>query len=276
MKKLTILASLFIFTFLTAHNSFAGGPWAIGKDKGFVQFGATFLNYSKAYNGSGSNNSIGTEITDNTFQLYTEYGLSDRFTLKSSLPFKSLENSTGSVTLSGLGNWVVGGKYLLVNKKVKLSFGSDFSLPTVSVKDNNGLRTGYEALGVTPYLSVGGGKQNLYAFVETGVNFNTSGYSTNFMTTAEVGFAPINGLWVAAFTDVRQSFEDGDFQETDAPEYAISNLYVNDQSYVVSGVKLAYEYKNKFGINASRVFSISSAENVAGALPFNVGVYAKW
>ncbi len=275
-SKSPFLIALAVVFFLVPFSSFAGGPWAIGKKKGFLQAGFTSLKYDRAYNSEGKSNSIGTEITDNTFQIYSEYGISEKLTLKTILPFKLLENSLVSENLNGLGNWIIGGKYLLVDKKLKFSGGVDISLPTAQEDVLSGLRTGYDALGITPYFSLGSGKQNLYGFVEGGVNLNSNEYSSNFVANLEVGYAPVKNLWIAGFSDVRQSFENGDFQNTDNLTFTVSNLYVNDQSYAVGGFKIAYAHKDKFGVNFSRVFVIASAENVAASLPFNAGVFLKW
>ena len=168
MKKIALVYLLTIGFLFVAHQSKAGGPWVLGKKKGFAQIGATFLNYSSVYNSEGVSNGIGFEVTDNTFQLFTEYGISDKMNVKLILPFKSLEAQSGaaSESLSGLGNVTIGVKRLLVDKSFKFSGGLDVSMNTIQSESSAGLRTGYDAFGVTPYLSVGTSKGKFYVFAE--------------------------------------------------------------------------------------------------------------
>lgn len=274
-KKLTFLA------FFIASYSFSQNAWT--KKKGEIYSQISFTSISD-YGNIFGNPDYNTErfVTDNTLQLYGEYGLTDKSTLLLSVPLKF--NETGNLTNTGtqfttadsqtaLGNIEIGFRQQLYNKKWVISSQLNIEANTSSYDNATGIRTGYEAWTFTPTISVGRSFNWVYAQAFTGVNLRTNNYSSNLRFGAELGIKPVKPIWVIAFIDVVKSFENGD---TELPlNNALTALYVNDQEYFAYGLKGIGEITKKFGatIGFGGAFS---GNNVAKKAAVTFGVYHKF
>ena len=100
-------AILLLLTSIT----FAQSPWTREKGKTYLQLGFTSLSYN-SFQLDGKKVDIAGRVSDQTFQIYSEYGISKNLEAQVILPYKSIlvENSVSSSTtnLSGLGNITVG------------------------------------------------------------------------------------------------------------------------------------------------------------------------
>ena len=118
MKKiylLVVLASLCI-------QSQAGGPWASGKNKGYMQLGYTSIAYQNVFNATGGIDSFASQVNDRTLQFYGEYGLNERLDVRVILPFAMQnmdskgDSNISNGSLSALGNITIGLNYALKTK----------------------------------------------------------------------------------------------------------------------------------------------------------------
>jgi hypothetical protein len=271
MKKIFSI----ILTFISI-SAIAGGPWVPGAKKGYVQIGWSGINYNKVML-DGVNTDVGQTISDYTFQLYGEQGLGERGLLKVVLPYKMIA-SNNAQSLSGLGNVIVGGKYLLVDKAFKASFGVDLQTGANKKDDKIGFRTGYEALTILPYVSFGQGFNKAYVSADLGYGLMSNNYSNFLKVNAEIGYRVLPKLYTVLTLDVRNPMKNGSFGSNSTAEakYIKNGLYVNDQMFAGIGLKLNYEVKqDKFGINLSGLGALSM-NNVSAAPALNAGFYLKY
>jgi len=274
-KKLTILV------FFIASYSFSQNAWTKKKSEVYSQISFTTIS---DYGNIFGNPDYNTErfITDNTLQLYGEYGLTDKSTLVLSIPIKF--NETGRLTGMGsqfttadskavLGNIEIGFRRQFYKKKWVVSGQLNLEGNTNSYSNASGIRTGYDAWTLTPTISIGRSFNWIYFQGFTGVNLRSNNYSSNFRFGAEVGIKPIKPIWIIGFVDVVKSFENGNVK---LPiNNLLTGLYVNDQEYSAYGLKAIGEVTKKFGatIGFGGAFS---GNNVAKKAAVTFGVYHKF
>ena len=274
MKKLSILLLLLSF------NLLAQSPWTKKKKEGYVQLSFTTIpNYSKLYGGNMA--IIPRKITDNTLQLYSEFGLSDKTTLIASVPLKMV--NTGELTVpftalaeeskTSLGNIQVGVKHNFYNKKWLLTGQLTIEANTGSSNAASGLRTGYDAWSFTPLFIAGRGFDKWYIQAFTGFDIRTNNYSSNYKLGGEIGYKTLDWLWIAGFLDGVASLNNGDITFT--TENLTTGLYVNNQSYAGFGLKFIGEINDNFGANIG-LGGAFSGKNVAKAPAISFGVYHKF
>ena len=86
MKNLTKILFLFI-----SISAFSQGPWTQEKGKFYTQLSFTTIpSYSELF--GNPDYEISGKITDNTIQLYGEYGISDKTTLIVNVPYKVIKH----------------------------------------------------------------------------------------------------------------------------------------------------------------------------------------
>jgi hypothetical protein len=171
MNKIVYLRfhSLVLLIFAVAlislsNTSFAGGGWTRDKGKGFAQIGFNNITYTTTYldDGSlGTTDNLTREITDQTLQLYAEYGLTNNITLLLNAPYKLTEakkigaSPRPEGSLNGVGNISVGGKYGILKGKINLAATLRYDAQTAKADELTGLRTGYDASVIAPGVAIG-------------------------------------------------------------------------------------------------------------------------
>ena len=287
MNHLQLRKSSFILiiSLLAFTSAFSQSPWTQKKGEAYTQFGfSTIPNYSSLF--GDPNFDTERSITDNTFQLYGEYGVSDKTTLLLNVPFKNISTSdltnpsptsvpiTQEETVSSLGNITAGVRHNFYNNKWLISGQLDIELNTGSYQELSGIRTGYDAFTFRPLISAGRGFDKFYVQAFTGLDLRTNDYSSNFKIGGEAGAKVLNRVWVVGFLDIVQSFENGDF--VPPAENILTGLYVNDQEFFGYGLKAIVEATPKFGVIASFGSVLSDANNnVPREAAYNFGLYYK-
>lgn len=279
MKYLTKL--LFIFISISA---FSQSPWIQKKGKAFTQLSFTTIpNYNTLF--GNPDYTTQRQITDNTLQLYSEYGVSDKTTFILNLPLKLIEvgelsdpNSlvlptTSAGNTTSLGNLELGIKHNFYNKNWLISGQLSLEANTGSFDNATGIRTGYDAWTVTPLLLAGKsfGKAYLQTFV--GANLRTNDYSSNFKIGGELGYKITKSIWLVGFLDIVKSLENGDVVLPN--NNLATGLYVNDQEYGAFGLKGIAEFANNYGVTAS-FGGAFFGNNVAKQAALNFGFYRKF
>ena len=268
---------------LVSISTFSQGPWTKEKGKFYIQFSfSTIPSYDELFGDPDYN--IAGEISDNTFQFYGEYGISDKTTLIVNLPIKSISFNQNVVCVTtpcndiehsetSLGNLEIGLKHNFYKKDWLLSGQFSVEANTGSFDENSGIRTGYDAFTFTPLFLAGKsfGKSYLQTFV--GSKIRTNNYSSNFKIGGEYGTKITKSIWLVGFIDIEKSFKNGDI------ELPVSNLatglYVNDQEYGVLGVKAIGEFSDSFGMTASLPAAFFG-NNVAKQVALSFGIYKKF
>lgn len=277
------LVPLIIIVLFVSYTTIAQSPWTQKKGEFYTQFGfSTIPNYTGIFGDPDYNTE--RKITDNTFQLYGEYGLSDKTTLLLNVPFKSISSGdlskpeeaeivlTEEKSVSSFGNIEIGAKHNFFNKKWLISGQFNIELNTSSYDEVSGLRSGYDAFTFTPLVNVGRGFDKFYVQAFTGFALRTNDYSSNFKIGAEAGAKLLNRIWIIGFLDIITSFENGDF--IPPVENTLTGLYVNDQEYSAYGLKAIGEITPDFGVIAG-FGGAFSGNNVAKQAAYNFGLYYK-
>lgn len=291
-RPFTLIVMLVVLFQATAE---AGGPWPRKKKSGYAQLGFTYLNYGGLYNHEGKTTALRRNVLDFTSQLYLEYGITDRLTLTSNLPFKYVRSSESiantdstyfrdtvpSGELFGLSNVMFGLKYNIIKKRVLFSAGLNAEANVAKYDSLTTLRTGPSAWVFHPYLSVGttfwGGR--VYTLLDVGYRWRLNNYSDEADLNFELGFSWNYSTYFIFSLAGRMSIKEGDFDNTVTPlnpngRDLHTNLYPNNQQYLGYGVKFIQKIKNKVHINAA--VYLGFGEMVAAAPSYNFGVAYEW
>jgi hypothetical protein len=279
MKNIAKLLFLFI-----SISAFSQGPWTQEKGKFYTQLSFTTIpSYNELF--GDPDYSISGKITDNTMQLYGEYGLSDNSTLIVNIPYKLINhNELVNPCLVGpcpeytnkensLGNIEIGLKHNFYKKTWLLSGQLSMEANTGSFDDNSGIRTGYDAFTFSPLFIAGRSFSKSYLQTFIGTKIRTNNYSSNFKIGGEYGGKISKNIWLIGFLDIEKSFKNGDI-ELPASNLA-TGLYVNDQEYGVLGIKAIGEFSDNFGVTASLPAAFFG-NNVAKQVALSFGVYKKF
>ena len=275
MKKFIL-----VLVVLVSGNLIAQSAWTQKKGKTYTQLSySTISDYDRLFGEPDYNTE--RKITDNTIQLYGEYGLTDKTTLLLNLPLKLIKTGdqvfntvpvTTATNKTALGNIEIGIKHLLYNKAFTLSGQLSIEANTSTFDDNSGIRTGYDAWSFTPTLNAGKSFGKMYAQAFVGGNIRTNDYSSNFKFGAEYGIKFIKRIWVIGYLDFVSSFNNGDIILPESN--LLTGLYVNNQEYSAYGVKGIVEINENFGASAG-FGGAFSGNNVARQAAISFGLYHK-
>ncbi len=274
-----LLATLGVVT-----NGHAQSPWVRSKAGFYLQAAwQTIPRYETLYSTTGKEQALDRRLTENTLQLYGEYGITRHTTLVVSLPYRFqkagqfLENTplpqTSAGTLSGLGNASLGLRHSILRGQWPLTGFLRVDLPVNRYNNNSGLRTGYRALTVLPMLSTGNGFAKSYWFAYAGYALRTRNYNAYTNAGVEAGYH-FRKIWTIAFSElVLPTPSDRE------PDLSTNNgrtgLYVNDQGYWSLGLKGIFEIHRFWGVTAS-VAGAGWGQLVPQRPAFGLGGYFKW
>lgn len=280
MKNFTKLI-VFLFTV----NAFAQSPWPQKKGKAYTQVSfTTIANYDAIF--SDSNQNLFGTYTDNTIQIFEEYGLSDKTSLLVNVPIKLISvtdfedpridcggDCGKDYTNNTLGNISLGVKHNFYNKNWLFSGQLSVEANTSSFDAVSGIRTGYDAWSFTPLLLAGKSFDKTYIQAFIGADIRTNDYSSNFKIGGELGRKITKKIWLIGFVDISKSLENGDVVLP--VQQNLTGLYVNDQEYGSFGFKGIGEINDKFGVTAG-FGGAFFGNNVAKQAALTFGVYHKF
>lgn len=269
-----------IIALLSSGILFAQSPWTQEKGKFYSQLSfSTISNYDEVFGDPEYNTD--REVTDNTLQLYGEYGLTSKTTLLLNLPVKLIStgdavNGNAFITedsKTAFGNIAFGVKHQFYKKKWIVSGQLNVEANTGTFESASGIRTGQDAWTFTPTINIGRSFDQFYIQAFTGIDVKTNNYSNNFKIGGEIGTKVHSKIWLIGFLDIVNSFNDGDVA---IPlNNAATALYVNNQEYTAFGLKAIGEINQSFGgvLSFGGAFS---GNNVAKQAALTVGVYHKF
>lgn len=248
----------------------AQGPWTKNKGEAYLQLAGSGI-FFKTIRIDGEKIKLNERYSDITLQYYMEYGISNRLEWLLILPYKCLyadKNPPNSV--SNPGNATLGLKYLLSGKTWKWSAGIQFAPKTSSFDEKTGFSTGFNAVMVLPYITVGSSTDRWYYFGNIGYAYLDNSYSDFLHVNIETGYKYADKGHLIIAVDTRNILNKEEAFLTDTKQ---SVFYMDRQNYIGIGLKWNYEFKkDRFGINAS-VFGGINNNNVALAPSYNSGVY---
>lgn len=277
MKHSTLLLSLFFTSTFLAQS-----PWTQEKGRFFTNLSySTISNYNTLF-GDPDYHTERT-ISDRTFQLYGEYGLSEKTSIIFSIPLKSIETGastfappylpiTTANTETSFGNIKLGIKHNFYNDGWVLSGQFNIDTNTGKYDVSSGIRTGYDAWSFTPLFLAGKsfGKNFFQSFI--GADIRTNDYSSNFKIGGEFGRKITQNIWLIGFLDVSKSFNNGNVVLPQ--ENLFTGLYVNNQEWVAYGLKGILEFCD-FGLTAG-IGSAFSGNNVPKKVAFSFGIFNRF
>ena len=266
LKTSITLIFILCFCFFTQAQS----PWTKEKGKAYIQLGASGIFFNKARI-DGNKVKLGTNFSDITTQVYAEYGITSKLETQLVLPYKFLY-ANDNRSYNNFGNITLGLKYLLSDKKWKVSTGVQYTPKTSDFDSETGFSTGFNAHTILPYITFGSSKGKWYYYGNVGYGFLTNNYSDFLRINIEAGykFSPKGHLIFVIDTRNIIKKEAAFFEDTQQ-----SIFYLDRQNYYGIGLKVNYEFKkDKFGVNTS-IFGGIDNDNVALAPSYNLGVYVK-
>lgn len=281
----TFFISIFLFNI-----SYSQSAWTKEKNSGYFQLQYnTIPTYDEVFQESGDESLFPyRELTQMSFNLYGEYGITDKTTLIGHIPFKIMksgdlnENIAWNLidipyvpeekSLTGLGNIELGVRQQLYSKSIVVSAQLNVELNTSSFHEESGVRTGYDAYSFIPTLNVGKGWDKYYVQGFTGAALRTNDYFQSFKIGGEFGYKVHKNLWAIGFIDGLITIDEGSksIPITDMYTY----MYVNDQEYMAYGLKLNYSKDDRFGFNFG-FGGAFSAKRVAKMASLAIGVFSK-
>lgn len=263
---------------------YAQSPWTRSRAGFYVQAAwQTIPPYASLYSESGQTQPLDRRLTENTFQLYGEYGLHRHTTVVVSLPVRFqragrfLGNTSQPLTdtgaLTGLGNISLGLRQSLLRGRWPLTGTIRVEAPVNNYNDNAGLRTGYNAFTFQSILSTGRRFSRFYWFIYAGSAIRSNGYSFYANAGAEAGYR-FGKLWAIAFTEVVVPAPDDS-----KPALRVNNLrtglYVDDQEYWSFGLKGLYQVHRFWGLHASGA-GAGWGRLVPRRPALSLGAYFRW
>ncbi len=295
-----MIRSLISLLIYLSFNSLLGqSAWVQPKGKTYLQFSATgIFNYDSQFLDGTEEYKLHTEGTDLTFQLYSEYGLTEKTTLFAMLPLKYLDfketdikalisdlsNPSGVIydsgyiqlakggQLVGLSNIEIGLRRLFHKKNFSITGQLSVMANSIKVDANKGLRTGYDAMIVKPGISIGYGKAAYFSQGFLGYEYFNNDYSDRIKVYLEAGIKFKKKFWLIGYMDLLTSLENGDRSEF---SLVWAGLYLNDQEYIGLGLKFIYEIKDNIGITFNSGGAIS-ANHLPKAPAITFGSFIKF
>jgi hypothetical protein len=247
MKKILFFLAL---GFLS-QNAISQQAWTRNKGSYYAQIGFTPDNYDGFIpNNGGKTLEINRKVQKHTADAYIEYGITNKLMVTSSIPFILAKSKWTNVTklaeipdgsLNGFSNIEVGLTYNLLNKNgFVLSGKLNTALPTATIKETVGLRTGNDAMSFEPSLLAGYGHSKFFASADIGFGFRSNNYSNQSLVNAQIGkfFGKKKRLLLILNAVNRVSQKNGSYQDGNNKYTA---FFLNDLTYLVIGLKAGYK-----------------------------------
>ena len=271
MRNQFIILALIAVQFVSAQS-----PWTKEKGKAYVQLGYTGLFYDKMIF-DNKEVTLNENYKDNTLQLYSEYGITNKLEAQLIIPFKIVgyTSKVGAISenLSGIGNISLGLKYKIHDKKWKLSTGLLFTANSIKKEEEKNLTTGLNANTLLPYITLGSSNGKWYYFAKLGYGYMDNEYSDFLNGTLELGYEIIKNGHLILVLDSRNVISKEKAFENEPNQWP---SYLDRQEYLAFGIKGNYEFKEvDLGVNFA-VYGATAIDNSPLAPTLNVGIYKKF
>lgn len=280
-----------VFFFLAISSLSAQSPWLPSKGGYFFQLSYSNIpEYSRLFNLEYEDFQTPRFAVDNTIQFYGEYGISDKFSLLVSIPYKMLQsrdinpkyfNDVNDIpeaaTVNAMGNVQLSMKYNLLQSTWVSALQLKVELPANASKgEPSGLYPGYDAYAFIPSASIGRGWNRFYFYYYLSVIARTNNFDEKLDTGIEGGWLAFKNFWLIAHFNIIKSFNNT--SKTPWPSEKQYGLYTARQEYTAYGLKFIYEISLK---NDQKIGFIAQAAGstwgfmVAKSPYLGLGVYLK-
>ncbi len=259
---------VFIVLVFICFQAIAGGPWAEGKKKGYVEASSLFT--------------IGSTVTDHTHQIYAEIGVLEKLSLKTIIPFKYISTPEDlgpdfiQGSLFGISNVLLGAKYEVFKKKAVMSVGLDVSFQTIKENDQLGMRSGFKKFTFIPIYSIGFGMEKFYTYAEIKPGFSTNGFGHEFGLVYELGGKVDENIWLGLYSELKVVYDNGSFNDTDVSTYQSLGSFIDGSDFFTVGGKFSAILVAGFGVNAAVFYGTSVSGSGGGAASVKVGLFYDW
>lgn len=273
---LIVLAGL-----LLATDSANAGAWTQSRGHGFYKLGGQLIRATQFYEPDGTRITIPT-FGDYTTSVYGEYGLTQRVTVVTYIPFvkritlnKQVERTTKFVFFpgdakTGIADSDLGVRIgLIQDGATVVSAGLMLGFPIGDHQQVNGLRTGDGEFN--QFLTLQAGHSfypvPLYVTGEVGVNNRSDGYSDELRYAVEAGYTVRQRVTLSVHARAVESFKNGESTVTGG----MGGLYANNQRYFSYGPELSVLLTNAVGLTAG-VDGAARGQNVLAAPMYSLGI----
>lgn len=251
-----------------ASVSMAGG-WPKEKGKGYYKLSYSFINGKFFYNNDGDKVALARELGFYTTSFYGEYGLTDRLTVITYLPFATtakLGNQPGvpGGSITTIGDTNLGFRYgLLTGKPNVLSASVTLGIPLGKTSNDTtgtaaSLQTGDGEFNQLVKLesghSLGGG---FYASTFAGVNFRSNGFSEEVRFGGEIGHVGKSLIGILKFQSIT-SLKNG--EDSGA---ASQDFFNNNMELFSIAPEIALKLSDTFGVTVNYTAYLSGKKTLA-------------
>lgn len=278
-----ILGSLLLLS-LFSTGAFANG-WPQPKGHGFFKLDFSMIRARTFYGMDGNIydiNGAGTLLGNYTTSFYGEYGISNRLTAIAYVPFlvrntvnEGVGALTGEILQPGLENTAFGDadlglRFGLIRKGgFVLSTSLTVGIPSGDYTNADLLYTGDGEFNQLIKAEWGYGAARWYASGNIGVNNRTKGFSEEFRYHLEAGYWLLKGKLLASVKLAGvESFNNGN------PTSSGNGLFSNNVEFTSPQFSLAYEHRQKWGVNA-QIAGAFNGKNALASPALSVGLYVK-
>jgi hypothetical protein len=286
MARLLLCFLLYaVVIIVSISTGYAQSPWVRSRAGFFVQAAWQMIPaYTQLFGEAGTDIELERAVTERSLQFYGEYGLSRHTTVVLTLPLVFNQRGDSNPDspnffareepgkLAGLGNIQLALRHQISKGRVAFSGTLRVGLPATRYQSNTGLRTGLDALTITPMLSAGMGFRKAYCFAYADYGWRSNHYSAFAQTGLEAGYHP-GRFWLIGFTEFTGSLKNG-AQHLPAQD-VLTGLYVNDQQWWSVGFKTLVALHRFWGLSAS-VTGAAWGQYVPEKPAFSLGAYFKW
>lgn len=255
---ITIVTILLINSSVSAQQA-----WTQKKGEGYFQMGSSLFNYSTAADDDYKSFDQARSITEVILSLYAEYGFTNKLTGTVVLPLhfvssgelnsKWLGFAPEEGNLTSFGNFNLALTYRIYTKNnFVLSSKLASSMNTSDYDAATGLRTGYDAFGISPTLLAGIGSDVFFASAETGINILSGGYLNRFIFNAQIGKELtknrrlIGGFVISTSTALSNASNEDNLSLNGTS--AFTSLYQNERTYYAGAFKFGYKLSDYWGL----------------------------
>jgi len=266
---------------LTSHLILAQSGWVKEKNKLYFQVSNSFFEAEDYYSINGDLLEGLATFTQNSLNLYGEYGLGHRLAIEYNHIIYRLNGFETTETVSGFGDAFLGLKYAINKGKFPISFtvGPEFPIGTSDLIARNiefpdvflNLPTGDGEWNVLGTLAISHSIKKLYFSLFATYNWRTefegSEFSDQFRAGAEVGYSPLKGLWLQGKARLQATLGD-ELASTDI-------LRGEGTEFSTFEVGASYTFLERYTVVASTSFFSDlfvDRKNVFSAPIYGVGV----
>jgi hypothetical protein len=270
MKKLSFLI---LVSVLFAQITQAQQAWTSPKGKFYSQLGYTYLVYDGINKSDDEIVPLNRTVTHNALQGYIQYGITDKLMVTGIVPLTFTNSTLTSGTqpaglkdgsLNGLGNIQAALTYRFYEKDgIVVSGKLNGILPTAQKDVATGLRTGDDALGISPSLLAGYGHSKFFTSLEIGGVWRNNNYSNQTFGYFQIGkfMGKKQKFLMILHSALRFSNKNGTYDDGNTKFTA---TYLNDLRYIAYGLKLGYKVTPKIMVWSDIRFWASSTEKIGG------------